>query len=365
MLAPNKKIIHQGYSLIELMVTMFIGLIILNGVFHVVLSSKRSKMDLDEISYIQDNARFAFDILGRDIRMAGYIGCANNVSEQVNIINGDAMGFLGMAGISGFDGDENTPSFPSSYRKLVKAKTDSLLIRRGESDQELLVRSHNPTTKTINLWQDHTFKADEPLAIVDATCNFSALFTASAITSANSLSHKISRNNCNDVLKGQYTCNDCSSGYCPRALTAGGYSAGARIMPLISNAYFIGDSTLIPGLPALKRQSMVTLNGQITTQTEELAIGIENIQFLYGVDTEGKGTVNEYRKANQMDVNNDGYINSIDWLQVLTVKIDLLLVSQRPVFTEPQTVVFDGVNYLGLFMRQVVSTTVQIRNKNT
>jgi type IV pilus assembly protein PilW len=89
------------------------------------------------------------------------------------------------------------------------------------------------------------------------------------------------------------------------------------------------------------------------------------MQFLYGVDTEDKGTVTEYRKANQMDVNNDGFIDSEDWLKVLTVKIELLFVSQRPVFSEPQTVVFDGVNYVGVFMRQVVSTTIQIRNKNT
>ena len=136
-------------------------------------------------------------------------------------------------------------------------------------------------------------------------------------------------------------------------------------MPLISNAYFIGESSLLPGTPALKRQSMLVDGGAITTRTEELATGVENIQFLYGVDTNQDGEINEYRKAAEMDVNSDGVINSDDWERVITVKIDMLLISQAPVFTNPQTVVFNGIDYLGLFMRQVVSTTIQIRNQNT
>lgn len=359
----RKKI--AGYSLIELMITMLIGLIILNGVFQVVMTSKRSELDHKEISYIQENARFALDVLSRDIRMAGYIGCANNNTDQVNVITQDVMGFIGTAGIKGFDGDKSTADFPVQYRALAKSKTDSLLIRRGESEKEYLVRAQNPITDTISLWTNHNFELNQPLAMVDGTCRFSALFTASKIDNANTISHGVSQNNCNDVLRGRYSCGDCSGSNCPRALPSASYLAGARIMPLISNAYFIGESTLLPGTPALKRQSMVVNDSNITTRTEELATGIENIQFLYGVDTNADGNINEYRQASEMDINSDGVVDSDDWENVLTVKINILLISQAPAFTTPQTVVFNGVDYVGLFMRQVVSSTIQIRNQNT
>lgn len=355
----------QGYSLIELMVTLLIGMIILNGVFQVVIASKRSYLDHKEVSYIQENARFALDTLSRDIRMAGYIGCANNNTEQVNIITGDMMSFIGTAGIAGFDDTSGTGSFPVGYRNLALANTDSLLIRRGESEDEFLVRNQNPTTKNITLWDNHNFEVNQPIAIVDGSCSFSAVFTASTISGPNSVSHGISANNCNDIIRGRYTCSQCSGTNCPRALPTASYQAGARIMPLISHAYFIGDSSLLPGTPALKRQAMIAHNGALTMRTEELATGVENIQFIYGVDTSGNGVINEYRSANNMDINNDGFTDSDDWESVYTVKINMLLRSKSPVFADPQNIQFNGRAYLGLFMRQVVSTTIQIRNQNT
>lgn len=110
---------------------------------------------------------------------------------------------------------------------------------------------------------------------------------------------------------------------------------------------------------------MIAHNGALTMRTEELATGVENIQFIYGVDTSGNGVINEYRSANNMDINNDGFTDSDDWESVYTVKINMLLRSKSPVFADPQNIQFNGRAYLGLFMRQVVSTTIQIRNQNT
>lgn len=361
----NQKLENAGYSLIELMVTMLIGLIILNGVFQIVIASKRSSIDHQEISYIQENARFALDIISRDVRMAGYLGCANRNTQQVNVITNDVMGFIGTAGIVGFDNESGKQQFPEQYRDLVKEKTDSLMIRRGEYEQEFLVREQNPNTQTISLWASHDFDKDQPLAMVDASCRFSALFTAASLPGATEISHQASGNNCAATLRGQYSCQQCSEGGCPNQLVHASYPAGSRIMPLISNAYFIGESSLLPGSPALKRQTLSVVGGMLTTQTEELATGIENIQLQYGVDVNDDGQITEYRAAHQMDVNGDGIIDNTDWQSVRTVKIELLLVSQSPAFTEPQTVTFAGVDYTGLFMRQVVSSTIAIRNTHS
>lgn len=370
-LLPNRSLStlsiskHRGYSLIELMVTMLIGLIIMNGVFQIVIASKRSSIDHQEISYIQENARFALDIISRDVRMAGYLGCANRNTQQVNVITHDAMGFIGTAGIVGFDNESGKQQFPVQYRELIREKTDSLMIRRGEYEQEFLVREQNPSTQTISLWANHSFEKDQPLAMVDASCRFSSLFTAASFPSTTTISHRASANNCASTLRGQYSCGQCSEGGCPNQFVHAAYPAGSRIMPLVSNAYFIGESTLLPGSPSLKRQTLSVVNGVLTTQTEELATGIENIQLQYGVDSNGDGQITEYRSAHQMDVNGDGVIDNTDWQSVRTVKIELLLISQAPAFSEPQTITFAGVDYTGLFMRQVVSSTITIRNTQT
>ncbi|HEY7773758.1 MAG TPA: PilW family protein [Marinagarivorans sp.] len=355
-----KHRIHAGFSLIEMMVTLLIAMVILSGVFQVLVASKRSELDHQEIVYIQENARFALDVLSRDIRMAGYFGCAQQ-TEQVNVIKQTIVGGIGTAGLRGYDGVGKVTSH-IVYGENAKAGTDALMIQRGDDEHEYLVREQSPSTNTITVWQQHNFQVNQPLALVDGNCRFSALFTASQIDTPNTIVHAQSENNCSDILRGRYDCRDCRTNHCPRALPKTPYLSGSRIMPLISNAYFIGDSSLLEGAPALMRQSITVQQGRLTTRIEELATGVENIQFIYGVDTQNTGAINEYRSAVDMDINADGVIDSRDWQHVKAVKIDMLLVSKSPVFTEPRTVVFNGIEYPGLFMRQIVSTTVHIRN---
>ena len=114
--APHSMLMVLGYSLIELTVTLFIGLIILGGVFQVVVTSKRSYLNHQEMTYIQENARFALDALSRDIRMAGYMGCANSRAEQANVLVGDVMDFMENAGITGFDDSQNLNNLPCHYQ---------------------------------------------------------------------------------------------------------------------------------------------------------------------------------------------------------------------------------------------------------
>ena len=49
---------------------------VIAGSIQVVVSSKRSFIDQDEVTFIQTNARYALDMMGKDVRMAGYLGCA-------------------------------------------------------------------------------------------------------------------------------------------------------------------------------------------------------------------------------------------------------------------------------------------------
>ncbi|HMW49708.1 MAG TPA: PilW family protein, partial [Cellvibrionaceae bacterium] len=109
-------------------------------------------------------------------------------------------------------------------------------------------------------------------------------------------------------------------------------------------------------------QSLV-MDSTLTTRSEEIAQGVEDMQLLYGVDTNADGDVNQYRTAAQMDVDGSGAIDGKDWDKVKSVRISLVFRSQNPVAPSNQTQVINGVTYNDRYLRQAVNSTVVIRNR--
>lgn len=66
---------QAGFSLIELMVAMTLGLILVLGVSHLFLGSKRSFVLQQQLAVAQENARFVLTRISRDLRQAGLFGC--------------------------------------------------------------------------------------------------------------------------------------------------------------------------------------------------------------------------------------------------------------------------------------------------
>src|SRR3954468_2665925 len=72
---------HAGFSLIELMISMLLGLILLAGVMQMFISSKNTYGTQQALSRVQETGRLALEFMSRDIRMAGYLGCASRASN--------------------------------------------------------------------------------------------------------------------------------------------------------------------------------------------------------------------------------------------------------------------------------------------
>lgn len=67
----------RGLSLIELMISMVIGLLVVLAAGGLLISSQRTYKSNYAIAEVQDSARAAFELLARDIRNAGDDGCGN------------------------------------------------------------------------------------------------------------------------------------------------------------------------------------------------------------------------------------------------------------------------------------------------
>ena len=72
--SPRPIYWQSGLSLIELMVAIVIGLILLSGVFTIFMSNKQSYRVQENMGRVQENGRFAIDIMARTLRMTGWQG---------------------------------------------------------------------------------------------------------------------------------------------------------------------------------------------------------------------------------------------------------------------------------------------------
>ncbi|HEY6530495.1 MAG TPA: PilW family protein [Cellvibrionaceae bacterium] len=354
----------RGFSLIELMVAMLIGVLVLAGVIQVVLNSKRSFMDNQETAFIQDNTRYAMDIIAKDFRAAGYKGCARNEPNIVNVVNSDVA-----ASIEGaFDfntkpvsGKESTSKADFKDDKLTflpaNALPDSITLRTVANENEATLRSHNPASKTITTWQTAEYSAGTPLMIVDANCQNIALLLANAAedeeaaSSEASTEIKYTNKNCGDGGLISIEEFDCSSGGKTNKVKS--LSPGSKIFPYVVNTYFIGKSNaaINETMPALKREYLRMEKGVPTYSTEEIAQGVEDMQITYGLDEDRNGTVDEdkFIKASE--------VTAAQWSRVIAIHIELTLRSNLPVNA--------AVGDDGGFLRKKVASTISLRNLDT
>jgi type IV pilus assembly protein PilW len=364
-----RKSLQSGLSVVELLVSMVISLAVVAGSIQVVLGSKKNFTDQDEVTFIQTNARYALDIIGKDVRMAGYLGCAAQKSVQIaNSIDNSAGGYISTHGLIGFEGETSTTTFPSDIKTLATVGTDAILVRHADNTGELDVKGHNPSSANIDLWGSHNFAKGSTLMIADATCRNVGLFQLSGPNSvpASHMVHNTGAgtSNCTKIIKGNFVCNSsCTAvscaGYTHKMV---GYGAGSKVMALVSHLYYIGNSTAIPGMPALKR-SAFNANGAPSTSSEELALGVEDMEILYGVDTDNNGDVDQFRSAANMDLDSNGTTTEAEWDKALNVKISLVFRSQNIVLSTNEKHTFAGKEYNDKYMRQLVNSTFRIRNR--
>ncbi|WP_411728114.1 PilW family protein [Methyloglobulus sp.] len=80
---------QQGFSLIEILIAMLIGLFLLGGLLQIFTGAKQSNRMQENLSRLQENGRFAMNFITRDIRLAGFWGCLNPSVPDVDIAGAD------------------------------------------------------------------------------------------------------------------------------------------------------------------------------------------------------------------------------------------------------------------------------------
>ena len=366
MIQPRSLRSVAGLSLVELLVSMVIALVVLAGVIQSFVASKQSFIQESEVAYIQENARFAVDLISRDIRQAGSWGCSGS-GNMANAFDGDLDSLVKSTAIEGFEGGVST--LPA-YLTNADTNTDALIVRYGDTNNAQTVDQHT-TPSAIVLASSAAYSVGEIMVLSDANCDQAGIFAASAIN-GQTVSHAVNSDNCTGMLSGTFECgnctssSDCDDGSVGDVMATGNnalYSAGSMLLPFVGHAYFINESTFDSNLPSLHRVSITTTGG--VAPTEELVSGIEDMQISYGVDNDivADGQANRYFTADQIpDDRATAAGGNIGWDRVVSIRIQLVMRSRNIVLPQNNTTAYLGNTPADRFLRQIVSTTVQLRN---
>lgn len=66
---------QRGLSLVEILIALLLGLVLIGGATGVYLANQQTFKQVDQMARINENARLAFELLGRDLRQSGGMGC--------------------------------------------------------------------------------------------------------------------------------------------------------------------------------------------------------------------------------------------------------------------------------------------------
>lgn len=358
-LTPNRA---RGFSLIEMMIAITIGLIVTVAITQIFVSTRSVYTMEENLARVQENGRFAMQFLARDIRMAGYAGCSSRLKlgtptgtdcpqGQICSIASPttaAYAVFDPAGMTGYKHtgsgsalNDWTPPLPSDYFSDGDVLTgDVIVIQRGDDLDTHLTGNTTPSNANVQILDTSTLAGkvvdDDILMVSD--CKGGDIFRANSVSTPNG---------------GKVTISHSNASNSQNKLTHA-YGNDAQIMKLVSRAYFIGENA--NGNPALMRMDLVA--GVPTSQ--ELVEGVEDMRFAYGEDTDATADLvpNIYEDPAAV----------AKWKDVVTVRVGLLVKTSSNVDREGEIAQFNlAGNTVGPFSdnvrRRAFNSTIRIRSR--
>jgi len=352
----------RGFTTIELLVASMVGLLLIAATTQIFVSNKQVYRLTDSLSRVQENGRFALEIMARDARMAGYKGCLGDLEYEVldrttippndvpvitagmvrNTLN-DITNYIFdfSKAIQGFDADGSTwaPAPGTLFTDMgidPVAGTDVITFRGIEGGGVEVVDHPGgtpPGSADIKVREDSGIAIGDILLVSD--CYAGGIFQVTNLSTSSAQDNVVHNTGTGDD-PGNWT----------KGL--GKDFTGGEVYKLSTRTYYIGTSA-ITNRPSLWRKVGAGAS-------DELVEGVEDMQILYGQDTNGDQIVDLYEPADDV----------ADWTEVVAVRIALLVAGQEDnVTVENQTVTFNNASSTATDrrIRQAFTTTVAVRNK--
>jgi type IV pilus assembly protein PilW len=294
---PKSRRSMAGISIVELMIAIVLGLLVLAGLASLFAGSSAARSEMERSSRQIENGRFAMELLGEDLRMAGFYGefdvstlpvpgalpdpCSMNVADWQ----------AGMpVSIQGYDNGAGFPALclPGS----VRPGTDMVVIRRA------------------------------------ATCEAGTAGCEALVGNA----PYVQASKCSDGTPPENVQTPYMlglQGVSPFNLRLKNCATAAGLRRYYVRIYFIStDNGAGQAIPTLKR---LDTNGLAWTETP-LVEGIEELNIEYGIDWDGDGNPNEYTTdpTTVMPAGCGTCSAPTNWFNVVTARVNLLARNIEP-----------------------------------
>lgn len=329
----------QGFTLVEVMIAVSLGLVVVGGVMAVLLSSSAIYRSSDSRARAQENSRFALSVMQEDVRQSGYFGCFNmNIFAQrfTNQVRDDgAYASLHQVRIAGHEAGAAawSPALAPGVGNTGHAPVNGsdVLVVRLPAGKALPLNAPMVGKSTPIPLADVTGLAVGGLAVV-SDCNYADLFVVTEVPADRKVVHAANFNKGADLFKAY-------SNY-----------GNASVTPLSTVTYFIAAAgNGVAGNRSLWRQ-------ENELQAEEIADGVDQMQLEFGIDTAGG------------DLVADKFVpaDAVGTASVTAVKVSVLLRSaEANAVRSVQAYQFNGAAVTPADRRMYTpfTTTISLRNQ--
>jgi type IV pilus assembly protein PilW len=326
---------QSGLSLVELMVSITIGLFLLAGLTTLFVNASRSQAELLKSSQQIENGRYAIDLLSVDLHHAGYYGDFNYLPPLIgapivypallpDACDLDLPDMLAALPIH-VQGFNDPPAASAVVACLPDAnhvpRTDILVVRRAHTEVLLETGGYagiaaTPTATATPVLNEVYLQTDSNSADIQPGAGAAIDKTKKANNTPSTISRK------------------------DYSITPSGFAAG-YLRKYHLHIYFVapcsvpnGGGTTCTGagddngrpIPTLKRLELTSDGTNTLFRIVPLVEGIENLQVEYGVDTDPAAT-NAVTGVPGDGAPDNAYLTAptlADWGNVVTAKVFVL-----------------------------------------
>jgi type IV pilus assembly protein PilW len=305
----NNKHRQSGFSLIELMVAVTLGLFLMTALVEVLLSGNRSFTSANHLSRLQENGRMATSMIVTDLKRAGYMGGNSEI--------GNILGNLGPTPPAASCATADT-----TWGRMV---TEGVFGLNDTNAGYACIPNPSPAPLAYLRGDVLTVRLASPWVVTGALSD-SLLYLRTSMFEG-----KIFKGIDKDEIENNID------------------DTPQSVHELLSYAYYVGNSGRSCAgapVPALLRVRMGPAGQPLT---DELLPGVEHFQVQYNVN-------GQYLNANAVT----------DFSQVTSARIWLLIRAEcaETGFTDGRTYTLGGQTYTpdDGFRRQLYSSVVMLRN---
>jgi type IV pilus assembly protein PilW len=325
----------RGFSLVELMVAMTIGLILLGGAISVLYSSKLTYNENERVARLQESGRAAVEVMLRDLRAGGYKGCNEFIASDTMtnaLASPTSLMSNFSAQVQGYESTGTGTWSPAVDAAIVSPRSgsDILVVRTTPSNAPTFITNAAMASATADISVDNPLGrtiVNNSYAII-SDCQNAAVFKMNSLTAGT-----IATGGANLGLA---------------------FRQGSRVVPVDTVVYYIRDSATVRN--GVRNPSLWRVT--VAEGAQELVEGVEQMQVLYGVASASNPlVVASYEKASAVT----------NWNRVISVSIALLIRSVEPTSPVDESRTYnllgtDVVTPNDRYQRTLYTTTVALRN---